>query len=97
VFRELAASSFRADHAAQLADVCPLCARSRLSSTDRRDLYVALCKAETLEDYFEPARLKSDYVPKDFHIGPGPIQGHQFGLDLPSADKQDLIAFLKTL
>jgi hypothetical protein len=45
----------------------------------------------------DPARLKSDYVPKGFHIGPGPIQGHAFGLDLPAADKHDLIAFLKTL
>ena len=54
-------------------------------------------QAETLEQWLDPARLKSDYVPKGFHIGPGPIQGHPFGLDLPAADKQDLIAFLKTL
>lgn len=55
------------------------------------------CQAETLEEWFDPARLKADYVPRGFHIGPGPIQGHAFGLDLPEADKQDLIAFLKTL
>jgi len=45
----------------------------------------------------DPARLKDDYVAKGFHLGPGPIQGHPFGLDLPAADEQDLIAFLKTL
>ena len=54
-------------------------------------------QAETLEEWFDPARLKPDYVPKGFHVGPGPIQGHAFGLDLPGAEKQDLITFLKTL
>jgi len=54
-------------------------------------------QADTLEEWFDPARLKPDYVPKGSHIGPGAIQGHPFGLDLPAADKQDLIAFLKTL
>lgn len=54
-------------------------------------------QAETLEEWFDPARLKSDYVPKGFHVGPGPIQGHPFGLDLNAADKKALIAFLKTL
>jgi hypothetical protein len=54
-------------------------------------------QAETLEEWFDPARLKSDYVPKGSHIGPGPIQGHAFGLGLPAADKLDLIAFLRTL
>ena len=54
-------------------------------------------QAETLEEWFDPARLKSDYVPKGFHTGPGPIQGHPFGLDLSATEKQDLIAFLKTL
>jgi cytochrome c553 len=54
-------------------------------------------QADTLEEWFDPARLKTDYVPKGFHLGPGPIQGHPFGLDLPAADKQELIAFLKTL
>ncbi|MBV8832255.1 MAG: hypothetical protein JO108_23890 [Acidobacteriaceae bacterium] len=54
-------------------------------------------QAETLEEWLDPARLKPDYVPKGFHIGPGPIQGHPFGLNLSAADKQDLIAFLRTL
>jgi hypothetical protein len=30
-------------------------------------------QAETLEEWFDPARLQSDYVPKGFHLGPGPI------------------------
>jgi hypothetical protein len=54
-------------------------------------------QAETLEEWLDPARLKDDYVPKGFHVGPGPIQGHEFGLKLSSDDKRDLIAFLKTL
>jgi len=41
--------------------------------------------------------LRNDYVPKGFHLGPGPIKGHQFGLNLPAADKRSLIAFLHTL
>jgi hypothetical protein len=53
--------------------------------------------ADTLEEWFNPARLREDYVPKGFHLAPGPIQGHEFGLRLPAADKQALIAFLKTL
>jgi hypothetical protein len=47
--------------------------------------------------WLDPERLKADYVPKGFHIRPGPIQGHPFGLNIPVADRQDLIAFLKTL
>ena len=39
-------------------------------------------QAETLEEWFDPARLKSDCVPREFHISPGPIQGHEFGLKL---------------
>jgi hypothetical protein len=54
-------------------------------------------QAETLEEWFDPARLKDDYVPNGFHLGPGPIKGHEFGLKLPPQDRQDLIAFLKTL
>ena len=54
-------------------------------------------QAETLEAWLDPARLQPDYVPKGFHIGPGPIQGHPFGLNLSATDKQDLIAFLGTL
>lgn len=54
-------------------------------------------QADTLEEWFDPARLKTDYVPKGFHVGPGPIKGHEFGLKLSPADRQALIAFLNTL
>jgi hypothetical protein len=54
-------------------------------------------QAETLEEWLDPARLRADYVPKGFHIGPGSIRGHSFGLDLSATEKQDLIVFLKTL
>jgi hypothetical protein len=54
-------------------------------------------QAATLEEWFDPARLKNGYVPKGFHLGPGPIEGHEKGLDLSPEEKRDLIAFLKTL
>jgi hypothetical protein len=54
----------------------------------------------TLEDWFNPARLRDDYVPTGW-IGPGlktrAVKGHPFGLGLSDADKAALIAFLKTL
>jgi len=53
--------------------------------------------AETLEEWFDPARLRDDYVPQGFHLGPGPTKGHEFGLKLAPEEKLDLIAFLKTL
>jgi cytochrome c553 len=53
--------------------------------------------ADTLDEWLDPERLKQDYVPKGYHRGPGPIQGHEFGLKLLQGDKQALIAFLKTL
>jgi hypothetical protein len=54
-------------------------------------------QAASLEEWFDPARLGGDYVPKGFHLAPGPIQGHEFGIRLPAADRKALIAFLKTL
>ncbi len=54
-------------------------------------------QADTLEEWFDPARLQPDYVPKGFHLGPGPIKGHAFGLKLAPDDRQALNAFLKTL
>ena len=54
----------------------------------------------TLEDWFDPRRLDADYVPTGF-IGAGvhvrAVKGHPFGLGLSQADRQALIAFLKTL
>jgi hypothetical protein len=54
-------------------------------------------QAASLEEWFDPARLNADYVPKGFHLAPGPIPGHEFGIKLPAADRRALIAFLKTL
>ena len=54
----------------------------------------------TLEDWFDPARLRPDYVPtgfKGFGIEKRAVQGHPFGLSLSPEDKRSLIAFLKTL
>jgi hypothetical protein len=52
---------------------------------------------DTLEEWFDPARLKGDYVPKSTPMNPGPVKGHEFGLRLKAEDRQALIAFLKTL
>lgn len=54
-------------------------------------------QAQTLEEWLDPARLQPDYMPKGFRLGPGPIEGHEFGLKLDHNDKEALIAFLKTL
>jgi hypothetical protein len=54
-------------------------------------------QADSLEEWFDPARLRDDYVPKGFHLGPGAIKGHEFGLGLPPDDREALVAFLKTL
>jgi cytochrome c553 len=54
----------------------------------------------TLEDWFDPNRLKDDYVPtgfKGYGVKTRAVQGHEFGLKLSVEDKQALIAFLKTL
>ena len=54
----------------------------------------------TLEDWFDPQRLRDDYVPTGFKghgVKTRPVKGHEFGLKLSPADKAALIAFLKTL
>jgi hypothetical protein len=54
----------------------------------------------TLEDWFDPARLKDDYVPTGwigFGVKTRAVKGHPFGLNLPAADRSALVAFLKTL
>jgi hypothetical protein len=54
----------------------------------------------TLEDWFNPARLREDYVPtgfKGYDVKTRAVKGHEFGLKLSAADKQALIAFLRTL
>jgi CxxC motif-containing protein (DUF1111 family) len=54
----------------------------------------------TLEDWFDPRRLREDYVPTGFRgadVKTRAVKGHPSGLDLSASDKKALIAFLKTL
>jgi hypothetical protein len=54
----------------------------------------------TLEDWFDPRRLRPDYIPTGFRGAASktrPIKGHEFGLTLVPSDKMALIAFLRTL
>jgi hypothetical protein len=55
----------------------------------------------SLEDWFDPRRLKDDYAPSGWKGPPGTktraVRGHPFGLDLPADDRKALIAFLRTL
>ena len=54
----------------------------------------------TLEDWFDPARLREDFVPirlQGIQVTPRAVPGHEFGLRLTAEDKAALIAFLKTL
>lgn len=54
----------------------------------------------SLEDWFDPKRMRDDYVPSGWR-GPGvkarAVPGHPFGHDLSTEDKAALIAFLRTL
>jgi len=56
--------------------------------------------AATLEELFDPDRLKETHVPGGWSP-PGArtraIRGHEFGLALTGAEREELIAFLKTL
>ena len=53
----------------------------------------------TLEDWFDPLRLRDDYVRRDSKgtVETRAVQGNEFGLKLSAADKRALIAFLRTL
>jgi cytochrome c peroxidase len=54
----------------------------------------------TLEDWFDSARTREDYVPTGWKRNGArtrAVKGHEFGLNLSTADKESLIAFLKTL
>ena len=54
----------------------------------------------TLEDWFDPRRLRDDYVPTGWKPHDRPmyaVKGHNFGLTLTDEDRRALIAFLKTL
>lgn len=65
-----------------------------------RGLYEHSGSVAALEDWFDPKRLRDDYVPTGWR-GPGvkarAVPGHKFGLDLSPEDKKALIAFLRTL
>ena len=54
-------------------------------------------QAASLAEWFDPDRVKVGYTPKGFHLAPGPIEGHEFGLKLSRSDRKALIAFLNTL
>ena len=54
----------------------------------------------TLEEWFDPARLRDDFVPsgfKGYEVTHRAVPGHQFGLKLSGEERAALIAFLKTL
>jgi hypothetical protein len=54
----------------------------------------------TLEDWFDPARLRDDYVPAGFvgsHVKHRSVLGHEFGLHLSAEDRRALVAYLRTL
>jgi hypothetical protein len=54
----------------------------------------------TLEDWFDPRRLRDDYVPTGFRghgVRARAVPGHPFGLELSAEERTALIAFLKTL
>ena len=54
----------------------------------------------SLEDWFDPRRLRNDYVPtgfKGYGVKTRPVPGHLFGLDLSLEDRKALLAFLRTL
>jgi hypothetical protein len=57
-------------------------------------------RVATLEDWFDAARLRDDYVPTGFRGSDGKarsVKGHRFGLGLAAEDRTALIAFLRTL
>lgn len=54
----------------------------------------------TLEEWFDPSRLRDDYIPsgfKGYKVTRRAVPGHEFGLKLSAVDRGALIAFLKTL
>ena len=54
----------------------------------------------TLEEMFDPARLKPDFQPKGWNppgVTTRAVPGHEFGLNLTAEKRRCLIAFLRTL
>ena len=65
-----------------------------------RGLYGHDGAVASLEDWFDPARLRDDYHPTGFRgvgVSVRRVPGHEYGLNLSLADKKALIAFLRTL
>jgi len=65
-----------------------------------RGLYGHDGAVASLEDWFDPARLRDDYHPTGFRgvgVTVRRVPGHEFGLSLSPPDKKALIAFLRTL
>lgn len=55
---------------------------------------------QTLEDWFDPARVRDDYAPTGFKGVDRElraVRGHRFGLELDAEDRRALTAFLRTL
>jgi hypothetical protein len=64
-----------------------------------RGLFGHDSSVKTLEEWFDPARLREDYVPsgfKGYHVSHRAVPGHEFGLNLNAEEKAALIAFLRT-
>ena len=54
----------------------------------------------TLEDWFDPRRVRDDYVPTGWKPHDRPsyaVKGHTYGLTVSDEDRRALIAFLRTL
>ena len=53
----------------------------------------------SLEELFDPARLKADFRSSNWHPSTPPhaVPGHVFGLELSREDREALVAFMKTL
>jgi hypothetical protein len=65
-----------------------------------RNMFEHSGSVATLEDWFDPKRLREDYVPTGFrgyNVKTRAVPGHEFGLKLSVEDKSALIAYLKTL
>lgn len=65
-----------------------------------RGLYGHDGSVASLEDWFNPARLRDDYVPtgfKGYKVEHRAVPGHSFGVNLAADEKAALIAFLRTL
>jgi hypothetical protein len=65
-----------------------------------RGRYLHHGAAASLEEIFNPERLKDTHVPggwRPFGSQSYAIKGHEFGLALSAAEREQLIAFLRTL